>query len=305
MSMFRVGLLWVSVIGALTLVESALAQATTPAAPSQPPAAAPEPREDAETPAQPEFAKPEGPMRVELLGAIDQRVRYVGEPPAMAASPSLRLQFKLTGARLAEIARMGAATVLEAKDELGNSLLINEDPRSDAGEKTKAFTVSGGMLRLGYVPLDVSLKSGPRNATRIASLTGFINVAYATATEELTILDPMQFKGSKLAHPRLNELGIDIEVIEPTAAETGGAGRGIGIRIRGGEDHVKSVELFDANMRQIQSRNSNRKPDDAEPYVLVSTAGVPITQDTQLVIAVYPDVEPQKIEFKLNDIALP
>lgn len=255
--------------------------------------------------AQPETPKLEGPMRVTLLGAIEQRTRYVEEPQGVTASPSMRLQLKLTGENLARVARMGNAIITEAVDDQGDNLVEMEDRRPDVGERTRPFSMSVAMQRAGYVVLDVTLQPAKRSATRIQTLKGFINVAYADETDEIVILDPMRFAGRTLDHPRLVEHGILIDVLEPDAADTGGPGRGIGLRIHDGEENIRGIEMFDADMKQIITRNSNRRPIDAEPYLLVATAGVPITPDTQMVIAIHPTIERERIEIELTDVELP
>lgn len=256
-------------------------------------------------PDQGDTPKLEGPMRLELLGVFEQRVRYAGRTPGVAMSPSLRVQLKLTGEKLPYLARIGQPFVEQATDDAGQSLVRLEDPRSDAGERTKAYTVSPGTLRAGHLPLEVNLKPTSRNARTIAQLKGFLSVGYSKQTEEVTILDPLSFTGRTLDHPRLLELGVQIEMVEPEASETGGPGRGLGLRIRSGEDLVKTFEVYDANFRVVGTRASNRKPVDADPYILLSTMGVTLTADHTLVVILYPDLEREKIAFDLKDIELP
>ncbi len=253
----------------------------------------------------PEMAKFEGPTRFELFGTFEQRVQYAIEGAPINIQPSTRVQLRLLGEKLPTLARIGSAIVLEAIDDLGNNLRRNPDPREDSGERTKAFTVSGGLLRTGHLPIEVNLSPSSRTATKLTRLKGFLNVAYSSKTEELTIRNPRAFIGRSLAHPRLTELGVEVEMIEPTPEETGGEGKGVGVRIRSGADLVRGFEIYDADLRLVATRSSNRKAIDQEPYIVISTGGVTLTEDHSIVALLNPDIQTEKVEFDLKDVPLP
>src|SRR5262249_28912963 len=148
-------------------------------------------------------AKVEGPMRVELLGLIDQRVFFVEPVPERAPKTALRIILKLTGEKLGELYRAGRAVIEDVVDDTGAKLLDG----SAMSDKDKAATAPinvNGIVQQGYQMLDVLPPTPPnRLAKKIPSLKGYVNIVFGGPTEEVTIENPLQYMGKPIDNPKL------------------------------------------------------------------------------------------------------
>jgi hypothetical protein len=158
---------------------------------------------------------PTGPMRVEPWAISESRSRYDSDPPPKPPVPMLTLRTKLTGERLVQMVGRGEMIVEEMVDDTGAVLKTLAD--YDPSELTKTYPLRAGkrMLTAGFAGLNLEARLPSREARVLSKVRGYVNVVYATKTEEIMIDNPLQYLGGYLEHPRLQELGIKIKVISP------------------------------------------------------------------------------------------
>lgn len=248
----------------------------------------------------------EGPMRLELLGIIEQRVLVVGDVGDRAPKPAFRIFFKFTGARLGDVFRVGRIVVDEFVDEAGTSL-VDLSTFTDK-EKTETSPVQGwqNVLQQGYSTLDINGLPTLRTSQKIKSARGYVNAILGSKEREVMIDGPTQFAGGVIKSDALKELGIEIRVLTPgTDTQDAADGKGICLRIESGEDRIRSIEFFDDYLRRMNSRPRASVANDEKPYSYYTTAQGVFNADTMMVVNAYESVEPMRVEFKLSDVSLP
>lgn len=252
-------------------------------------------------------AKPTGPMRVEMWGILDQRVSFIGDPIERAPTSAMRLLLKLTGEKVASIARSGRPVIEKMMDDKG-TVLLDPSTYTDA-DKTATSPVSpaANVEQTGLIRLELMATTpAVRTATKISELKGYVNVVYGGPTEEITIDNPAQYAGGLIEHPRLKELGIAIRILKPAEEAIEPAdNRGIAIKIEGNEEMVKNVDLYDEWMKRMSVRPRVSKTQKDESYYYYSIMGALLSADCQLALTVYQGVTREKVQFDLKDIALP
>lgn len=248
-----------------------------------------------------------GPMRVEAWAIGETRTRYESDPPDNPTRSKLNLRLRLTGARLGDLAGYGEVIIEEMVDDTGEVLMTLEDYEPD--ELTKFHPLKAGkrMTDAGHAPLNVEARIASRKATKLAKVRGYMNVVLATEVEEVMIDNPLQYLGAYLDHPRLNELGIKIKVIEPGE---GAAGRheagGIALLFEGdARKHLRRAEFFDAWLKPLYARERQLETDDGAEYLFFGVMVGKIDADTQMLLKFYPQIEEERVSFEFTDLELP
>lgn len=246
---------------------------------------------------------PSGPMRIEPLAMFDNRSWTLGHE----TSAKLQFQVKLTGERLGQIVRAGKLYMQELVTDTGESLLRTNTYRPRDADATQAVYVTSRTLRQGYLPRAEEFKSPSRVAQKIAKARGYINVAYAPGIVEILIRNPLQFQGGILEHPKLRELGIEIEVLDVKEddAPLDTANRGIAMNITREPDKIRDINFYDGWLRQIPARGRKKKGEDDKGYMYYQLGKGNLDEDSYLVLTVFPSIETQKIAFELDDLPLP
>jgi hypothetical protein len=253
-----------------------------------------------------EIEPPTGPMRVEPFLVTEERVRYVGEVPEQAAESSLRLHVKLTGERLGKMVGLGQLIIAEMVDDTGAVLASPEeiDPRDE--KATSPIRSSDRLLARGFVNRSARTKAPSRAARKLSRVSGWVNVVYATETEDILIDNPLQYLGGYLEHPRLKELNMKIRVIQPgEEINVRREGRGIALQFEGGRKRIQQIEFFDAWLKPLYPRPRTVQTPDGEEYVYYGSVMGPIDADTQMLLTVYPEIEEEKVRFEFKDLELP
>jgi len=247
-----------------------------------------------------------GPMRLEPLRLIDNRVWAADPKPDQPGGSALKVQVKLTGERLPEVVRAGQFVIESAVDDTGAELVDPEAIKPRQRDVTQAITMNPRTLKQGFLLKEGSLNSPARSATNIKALRGYVNVVYATETEDVVIDNPLQFEGGLVANPRLSEIGVQVRVLKlGEEADEPGDGRGIAIKFTEGEEAVRGVGLYDGWYRRLNARPRAGKTDDEKRYTYFAVAGGRIDADSQMIISVFPNIEREKVEFTGADLRLP
>jgi hypothetical protein len=256
---------------------------------------------------QPEDIKPPtGPMRVELLSVSETRVHYEGQPPQKPAKSSLRLQAKLTGERLAELVAVGRLVLEELIDDTGAMLAAPQDVDPAERNATRPLRMSRQILVKGFVGLQANTKVPSRAARQITKANGWVNVAYATETEEIMIDNPLQYADRYIEHPRLAELGFKVRVVNPgKEINQKRDGRGIGLQFDGYRKHMRRVEFFDAWMKPMYARDRTVKTPEGQEYIFYGVVVGQLDADSQMLLRFYPEIEEAQIRYTFENIELP
>jgi hypothetical protein len=272
-----------------------------------PPQALQEQEEEEEGEETPEIELPTGPMRVEPWAISETRVRYDSDPPPKPPQPTLSLRAKLTGERLVHMVGRGELIVEEMVDDTGAVLkaLADYDPQ----ELARTYPQKAGkrMLTAGYAGLNVDVPAPSRQARKLTEVRGYVSVVYATEVEEITIDNPLQYLGTYLDHPRLNELGIKIKVIEPgEEVKNMRDTSGIALQFEGdARKHLWKAEFFDAWLKPMYARERPMKMPDGEEYLFYAVVVGKIDADVQMLMKFYPKIEEEQVRFEFKDLELP
>jgi hypothetical protein len=253
-----------------------------------------------------EITPPTGPMRIELYSISESRTRYIGEPPERPQGNSIRLLVNLTGERLPEIVGMGHLVIEEMTDDTGAVLAAPDELQRRDQSATSPVRITDRMVQRGYVQRVGDARGPTREARRIKKTTGWINLVYATETEDILVDNPLQYLGGYIEHPRLQELGLKIKVVEPgeevrQIQERGG----IALQFERSAKQVQHVGFFDAWLKPMYPRSRRVEAPDGQEYVYYSMVVGNLDADVQMILTVYPEIEEERVRFEFEDIKLP
>lgn len=276
----------------------------SPTAPQNPPSAAPAP---AATP--PGDAPSEtltGPLRAEVIGIIETRRSLPNAAARAGGESELIVQMRLCGEHLPEIARAARPYFTEAVDETGRSLL----PESGYTEqdRTETFRIRASIesLRERGLTMGPKLQAAARAASKF-SLKGKMRLIRAGGpTEDIVISSPAELRGQTLDHPRLRELGIQIALVAPgRLPSTPGGQTAIAVEQIGKVEQVKSIEFYDAWLQRIRVNPRNAKTTDDKQVSMWVFPDTAASENLQMVVEVWPQVEDFELPIEIKDISLP
>ncbi len=252
---------------------------------------------------QPEQPKFEGPMRVEPVAVMESRL-WLKDGDRSDRS-RLAVQCRVTGERLTNVVKMGRLIFEELKDDTGAVLISGDDLNEAQRERMRDMQITPQILQAGGVLLAANAELPARAATKLIG-SGYVQVAYSSAVEEIMIDNPLRFAGGTIDHPRLTELGVKIRV--PKAGDEIDLPKGdksLPLDILEGQEKLESVQLYDAWFRLLKTRPKQIKDKNDKPVAVYDVlAGADISEDTQLVLRLYANVETDKVTFKFEQ-ALP
>jgi hypothetical protein len=270
--------------------------AATPAAPASAPATAPSPH-----------AK--GPLRVELTALLEGRYGYFDEAlkkSQQSRDNELRLQFRVAGDGVGKIVRHGDILLDEVIDETGESMF---DPASIPPERrsvTRLTTLAPEKLEENGLLLVGQCKAGSRTAKTIRTIRGSVNLTFSSPYQQVTIVNPLEFAGKTIDHPKLKELGVEAEIIPADAFDPPADPKTtFSIRYKAGAERVRNVAFYDSWMKNLRSRATPMKTTDGRECQQYRLAGGGIDDKSQLVIEVFPDMREETLRFELKDVVLP
>jgi hypothetical protein len=250
---------------------------------------------------------PTGPMRVESWAISETRSVYYSDPPPRPPKHTLVLQAKLTGERLVHMVGRSELLVEEMVDDAGAVLKTLADYEPRALTKTYSLRAGKRMLTAGYAGLTVEAPAPSRAARKLAKVRGHVLVAYSTEVEEIMIDNPLQYVGGYLRHPRLEELGVKIKVLDrDVVPDEMRDVSGMALQYEGGtQRHIRKAEFFDAWLKPMYTRDRSMELPNGDEYLFYGVVVGKIDADCQMLLKFYPEVEQEKVSFELTDLELP
>ncbi|MCA9245269.1 MAG: hypothetical protein KDA32_15035 [Phycisphaerales bacterium] len=248
---------------------------------------------------QPAAPKFEGPMRVEPVAVMESRL-WLKEGDRRDRS-RLAVQCRVTGERLTNCVKMGRLIFEELKDDTGAVLISAEELTEAQREKMRDMQISPQIVQAGGVLLAANAELPKRSATKLMG-KGYVQVAYSNGVEEVMIDNPFRFEGEFIDHARLKELGVKIRVPKiGEEVDIQKSGKAMPLEIVEGQEKIESVQLFDAWFRQMRTRAKQMKSKADKPIAVYEVvAGADISEDTQIVIRLYANVETEKVSFQFE-----
>ncbi len=244
----------------------------------------------------------QGDDRLELLVVYEQRFnflqQFVDNPPASA----LHFRFRLQGESIGSLVRIGdlVLTVVEAED--GESLM---DPNATPSDETRPLAQAPEQLVRNGWQLPAQLPPSPRDVSELSKVEGYVNVVFAEETEDVVVINPLQFRDKDVEHPRLSALGVEV-AMEANAGAPGDPAGEVRLTWKAGADKVRTVQFVDEWLRPQRVRGAGQENDaDGNLVQRYLAAGEAFTEKTQMVITLFPNPRAEKVAFSLNDIALP
>lgn len=303
----------------IALFACLLLQATIPQPPPQPPpGGAPPapppgtPGRPAVVPAQPPAPEPEGPkvdytegpLRIEVVAMREGRLLYLDDPNRSEAESQFAMQVRVRGDKLLSITRFSNLLLEEVVDETGREMF---DPNS-LGEQDRTMhplSLPPERLRETGLLLVVRAKVAARKAQQLRTVRGTVNLVLAEQSEKITIPNPLQYVGTTLVDPRLEELGLRIRVLPATDLKQQPHGQCVVLDYGDKAGNVKEALLFDGMMRQLPAAE-RRVPtnDDRTVSAFCFESATPM-EEVQLVLTVHPKVEELKLPLDAKDVPLP
>jgi hypothetical protein len=249
---------------------------------------------------------PTGPMRIELFSVAEERIRFQADPPENAPKPKLRLRVTMTGERLPDMVGIGHLVIEEMIDDTGAVLASPADIEPRDREATTPVRISPRILARGSVDRIAEAKAPDRSAKKLTKVSGWVNAVYGKETEDLLIDNPLQYKGGYIKHPRLEELGMKIRVVEPgSEINEKRDGSGIALQYENCSKQIRRSSFFDAWMKPLYPRARRMETADGQEYVYYGVVVGEMDADSQMTLTIYPKIDEERVLFEFKDVELP
>jgi hypothetical protein len=273
----------------------------------QVPGAAAQPVTD-EPPAEPVVAPTydEGPLQVELLAMREIRLRSTDPDLAARMRPELGMQFRIRGERLTQVVRQGNVIFTELVDDTGQ-VLLDEDTYTEADRTgTRPMMMPAERLRGEGLIVLARNKLSARGALKLKRMRGAIRLILADATEKVTIENPLQYYGKRIADPRLEALGVEVQIVSVEELEIEPpANRCIALWYVTKGDNIQRASFYDGAMRPIPARDSPALRKSGELCQLYYFDATPFNDEMQLVLEIHPQIDDVSLPIEMDDVELP
>lgn len=249
----------------------------------------------------------QGPLRVELIAMREVRIRATDPVMASRMESDLRMQFRLQGEPLMKLARFGNLILTELVDDTGATLIDDKTYTEADKTMTRPVNFPKDRLRDNGLPLTTRSKPTARGALKLRQIRGTVHLVLAEKTEKLTILNPLQYVGKVLPDPRLQELGIEVEVAPITEVENPPpAERSIILCYKTKGENVQGASFVDGTMKPIAAREMPvNKTSGARCQLYYFDNAAAFNDEMQLVLEVHPQIEDIQLPIDLKDVDLP
>ncbi|MFH1746426.1 MAG: hypothetical protein ABIG44_05205 [Planctomycetota bacterium] len=257
-------------------------------------------------PAPPAPTYDNGPLRVEVTAMFDARYWFLEDQPGMRES-DLRMQLRVCGERLTEVARVGTVVFDEATDSTGQILVNPAEYPPDARETTQPMNLTPDRLRASGLLLTAGMGS-PARAAESVNLKGSLRLIMAEGHEEITIDNPLQYVGKQIENKRLAELGVEIRVVpleELAGEQPPSAANTYAIQYLKGQDHVRALAFYNGWMSVIRHRERPMQTKDDKSVVGCGLIGAELDENSQLVLEVFPKVDDVRLPVVFDQLKLP
>ncbi|MBK9120173.1 MAG: hypothetical protein IPM18_11315 [Phycisphaerales bacterium] len=264
------------------------------------------PAQQGAQPAAPAVDYTQGELRAEITAM--REMRFSIDDPAMAGRfrSELALQVRVAGTPLPRIVRHGNLLLTEVVDDTGHALVTDETYSEADRTTTRPQAIPLARLQSEGLLLATRCEVSQRGAKELRRLRGEVQLFLADEAETVTIVNPFQYVGRIVEHPRLAELGIEIEVVAPERLQsTPPANRTIVLQYKSRPEQVKSALFYDGWMRQLPARDTVVQTRDEQNATMFYFDVGQINNEIQLVFEVHPKVEEIRLPIDLTSVALP
>lgn len=264
------------------------------------------PAQQGAQPAAPAVDYTQGELRAEITAM--REMRFSIDDPAMAGRfrSELALQVRVAGTPLPRIVRHGNLLLTEVVDDTGHALVTDETYSEADRTTTRPQAIPLARLQSEGLLLATRCEVSQRGAKELRRLRGEVQLFLADEAETVTIVNPFQYVGRIVEHPRLAELGIEIEVVAPERLQsTPPANRTIVLQYKSRPEQVKSALFYDGWMRQLPARDTVVQTRDEQNATMFYFDVGQINNEIQLVFEVHPKVEEIRLPIDLTNVALP
>jgi hypothetical protein len=283
--------------------------------PTPPALAEPGPQAQAEqaSPAAPQSAEEvemstyiDGPWRAEILAMREVRLRLLQDiklPPGIESD--LRMQIRIAGADLTKVVSFGNLILTEVVDDTGKSL-VDENTYSEQEKTTmRSMMIPPERLKETGLLLTTRNKEAARGAAKLSRVKGAVRLLLAENAESCTIVNPEQFKGQRLEHPRLQALDVEVRVAPHEDFEQAPPPQCVILQIKSKPEQIKAVQFYNGWMQRLPYRERrlvDRNGAECKAYCFQSEV---INDELQLVLEVYPEIEEISVRLNETDVELP
>lgn len=264
------------------------------------------PAQQGAQPAAPAVDYTQGELRAEITAM--REMRFSIDDPALAGRfrSELALQVRVAGTPLPRIVRHGNLLLTEVVDDTGHALVTDETYSEADRTTTRPQAIPLARLQSEGLLLATRCEVSQRGAKELRRLRGEVQLFLADEAETVTIVNPFQYVGRIVEHPRLAELGIEIEVVAPERLQsTPPANRTIVLQYKSRPEQVKSALFYDGWMRQLPARDTVVQTRDEQNATMFYFDVGQINNEIQLVFEVHPKVEEIRLPIDLTSVALP
>lgn len=256
---------------------------------------------------EPEVRFDQGPMGIDLLVIYEQRFSFRETLPGNIPTNEVQMRFRLRGERIDQLVRYGNLSFDEAVDSTGKSLIREQDNTDEFRTFLRRANTNPQGLVANGLPMPARLIAPNRAATTFRTLKGSVRIVRAEGREAIVVVDPMSMVGKKIEHPRLEQLGIELEIL-PAGNPTGfkDPSRAMAIKQGKGSEKIDRILFCDEWLRAVGTRPpSERLSNEGEPCVVYQATREPFDDNTQMVIEVYQNAKDERIPFSFTDVELP
>lgn len=249
----------------------------------------------------------EGPLKIEVTAVREVRTEYYEDPERGAKESNFAFQARISGADLKRVKRIGNLILTDIQDDTGQQLA---DPNQyTEQDKTSTRPQNQPVQRLEAFGLLVGGRANlsKREATHIKHLRGTIKLVLAEDTKSVTILDPLSHVGEQIQDPRLDELGVEVQVVRNEELERPVPGSAYCILRVGPDDtRLAGIKFYDADMREIRTQSVTVNTKDgrsAQAFIFSDVSA--LNDQLQAVLDVYPNAETVELKIDAEDVPLP
>ena len=249
----------------------------------------------------------QGPLRVSFVAMRELRFARLDPEAFRGMESEMRLQVRVEGQRVDQIARNSDLILDEMVDDTGLSLL--EKPATDA-DRNFTLPTTQTPDRLIHRGLEIMIKAKPsaRAARQLAKVRGSVRVILADKEkgEKITIENPFQYFGKLIENPRLKELGISVRVApfdefsEPIPPD-----RVLILQYKTKPEHVQETNFYDGSMRPLAKRENRIVTSAGEECMAYMLDPGSFNTDLQVVFTVHTQIEDLRLPFNIDNYALP
>jgi hypothetical protein len=252
----------------------------------------------------------EGPLKSDVIGAMEVRRWAEDAEMAKRMQTGLQMQIRIQGEKITRLARYGSLIFTDLKDDTGE-VLIDETtytPMDKSVLRPSPFPTD--RIKETGLPIMVRVKPSAR-AAKTLSGHGTIRLVFTVpsgASEKITIENPAQYQGRRIEHPRLEELGIVIELVPPEQVKNMPPGeRGLALDRKAKDELIQNITFYDGWMRPMVARDiwAERIDDNTRALQFYRFDSAFVNDEMQMVIEVRSEVEDIQLPVDLKAFPLP